>query len=158
LAQETIRCVPKTEAEFSLRTNLDAPNFSKPFIIQCDASKIAIGAVLSQRDDERREHPVLFFNMKLTPAEANWTIHELEAFCVVQALKSGDFPVIGFPFTIETDHVSLKWMRTIKDNAKVLRRALQLRDFGFEVTHRSGKTNANADRFHESQSQNLQYH
>jgi phospholipid-translocating ATPase len=87
------------------------PNFSKPFIVQYDASKIAIGAVLSQKDDEQREHPVSFFNKKLAPAEENWTIHEFEAFYVVQGLKKWRLYLIGTPFTIETDHVSLKWMR-----------------------------------------------
>jgi hypothetical protein len=121
------------------------PNFAKPFLVQCDASYIAIGAVLSQKDDRNREHPISFFNKKLTKAEKRWSIHELEFYSVLQALKKWRAYLIGTPFTVETDHVSLKWMRETKDNAKLLRWALQLEDFDFKVVHRSGKANANAD-------------
>jgi len=50
----------------------------KPVIIETDASDFAIGAVLSQRDEEGRLHPVAFHSRKFQPAEINYEIHDKE--------------------------------------------------------------------------------
>jgi len=44
---------------------------TKPVILETDASDFAIGAVLSQRDDDNRLHPVAFHSWKFQPAEIN---------------------------------------------------------------------------------------
>ncbi|GFV21765.1 retrovirus-related Pol polyprotein from transposon 17.6 [Trichonephila clavipes] len=43
-------------------------DFTKPFIIQCDASNLGIGVVLSQVC-ENEEHPIMFLSKKLSLAE-----------------------------------------------------------------------------------------
>lgn len=52
---------------------LVAPDFEKEFILQMDASKIGLGAVLSQMVGEE-EHPVLHLNRKLLPREQKYTV------------------------------------------------------------------------------------
>ncbi|GFU03035.1 retrovirus-related Pol polyprotein from transposon 297 [Trichonephila clavipes] len=47
---------------------LYSPDFTKPFIIQYDASNLGIAVVLSQVC-ENEEHPIMFLNKKLSPAE-----------------------------------------------------------------------------------------
>ncbi|GFS89496.1 retrovirus-related Pol polyprotein from transposon 297 [Trichonephila clavipes] len=47
---------------------LYSPDFTKPFIIQCDASNLGIGVVLSQVC-ENEEHPIMFLSKKLSLAE-----------------------------------------------------------------------------------------
>ena len=37
---------------------LHLPDFSKPFIVQVDASERGVGAMLCQTDDEGQEHPI----------------------------------------------------------------------------------------------------
>jgi len=44
---------------------------AKEVIIETDASDFAIGAILSQRDGERRLHPVAFHSRKFQPTEIN---------------------------------------------------------------------------------------
>ena len=44
---------------------LKTSDFSKPFILQTDASNRGVGAILSQIDDNSEEHPVGFFSRKL---------------------------------------------------------------------------------------------
>jgi len=60
---------------------------AKPVIIETDALDFAIGAVLSQRDEENRLHPVAFHSRKFQPAEINYEIHDKELLAVVDAFK-----------------------------------------------------------------------
>jgi len=60
---------------------------AKPVIIKTDASDFAIGAVLSQRDNKNRLHPVAFHSRKFQPAEINYEIHDKELLAVVDAFK-----------------------------------------------------------------------
>ena len=41
------------------------PTFDRPFRIYSDASEVAIGGVLTQNDDEGREHPVMYMSRLL---------------------------------------------------------------------------------------------
>jgi hypothetical protein len=85
------------------------PNFSKPFLVQCDASYIVHRhwSNTVSKKDQNREHPISFFNKELTKAAKRWSIHELEFDSVLQALKKRRAYLTGTPFTVETDHVSL---------------------------------------------------
>jgi len=56
-------------------------------IVETDASAFALGAVLSQRDDERRLHPVAFHSQKFQAAGINYKIHDKELLTVVDAFK-----------------------------------------------------------------------
>ena len=46
---------------------LNYPNFQKLFIVQTDASLFAVGAMLSQLDDENVEHPITYCSQTLNP-------------------------------------------------------------------------------------------
>ena len=50
-----------------------------------DASNVAMGAVLSQYDDNNVEHPIGYYARKLTDCETRWVIWELELGAVVWA-------------------------------------------------------------------------
>jgi len=60
---------------------------ARPVIIETDASDFAIGAVLSQRDEENQLHPVVFHSRKLQPAEINYEIHDKELLAIVDTFK-----------------------------------------------------------------------
>ena len=47
------------------------PDFEKPFLLEMDASKEGLGAVLSQKQSDGWYHPVAFGSWSLTPAEKN---------------------------------------------------------------------------------------
>jgi phospholipid-translocating ATPase len=55
------------------------PDFTRPFILQTDASNNAIGAVLSQQMADG-EHPVAYLSKKLLPREQNYSTIEKELF------------------------------------------------------------------------------
>ena len=58
-------------------------NYDQPFTMQMDASAFAIGATLTQPDDEEVHHPVAFFSTSLQPAEINYNIYDRELLAIV---------------------------------------------------------------------------
>ena len=58
----------------SKETLLSYPNFNKTFVIHIDASKLQLGAVISQYDK-----PIAFYNRKLNSALVNYTRQSLSA-------------------------------------------------------------------------------
>ncbi|KAI2644445.1 Retrovirus-related Pol polyprotein from transposon 17.6 [Labeo rohita] len=124
---------------------LRVPDFSCPFLLQMDASDTGLGAVLSQVQ-EGEEHPIIYISRKLSPAERNYATVEREALAIKWAVLELRYYLLGRKFTLVTDHAPLQWMTRAKDtNARVTRWFLALQDFHFEVRHRAGVTNTNAD-------------
>lgn len=86
---------------------LASPNYEKPFIIQCDASKLGVGAVLAQKNEDGIEVPIAYFSQKLNKAQSNYSVTELECLAAILSLKKFRAYVEGQDFTIVTDHASL---------------------------------------------------
>ena len=71
---------------------------------------------------------------------------EKEALAIKWSLEKLRYYLLGRDFSLVTDHAPLKWMATAKDtNARVTRWLLALQDYRFQVVHRPGRANANAD-------------
>lgn len=119
---------------------------SKPFILFTDASGYCMGAVLSQKDDEGREHPIAYISKKFKDAEIYWTVSEKECFACVWAIKKFRIYLLGQKFTIVTDHSALSWLMNLKDpNGRLARWSIYLQAYEFEIIHRKGLIHANAD-------------
>ncbi|KAJ1085658.1 hypothetical protein NDU88_005787 [Pleurodeles waltl] len=125
---------------------LKAPDYSKQFIVQTDASEHGIGAVLSQTNDDGLDQPVAFISRRLLPREQRWSAIEREAFAVVWSLKKLRPYLFGTHFLVQTDHRPLKWLMQMKgENPKLLRWSISLQGMDFIVEHRPGTAHANAD-------------
>jgi hypothetical protein len=57
---EAQKCFENLKNIMSTTSILETPDFSKPFIIECDASGFGVGAILMQD-----EHPIAFERRKL---------------------------------------------------------------------------------------------
>ena len=88
---------------------LAPPDYSKPFLLQTDASDRGIGAVLSQ-DHDQEEKPVAFFSRKLLDRERRYDTTEKEGLAVVAACKHFLAYLIGTKFTVITDHRALQFL------------------------------------------------
>ena len=125
---------------------LSFPDFDSPFVIDCDASDIGMGAVLSQRIDGR-ETPIALESRKFTDAEKKWHIREKEALAILYGLTKFRRFVLGCQFIVRTDHKSLEWLFNAK-TGRLCRWALLMSEYlPFEIRHRDGAMHSNVDAF-----------
>lgn len=124
---------------------LSYPDFSKPFILSCDASNYALGCVLSQEIDGV-EKPIGYASRQLNNAEINYSTTEKECLALLFGIKYFRCYLYGRRFTVYTDHSALQWLLNLKDSSsKLMRWALLLSEYDYEVRHKPGKLNQNAD-------------
>lgn len=125
---------------------LSHPDFTKPFVVQCDASNSGVGGVLYQIDDKGDEHPIAFMSHKLNGAQRNYSVTEQECLAAILSLKKFRGYIEGMPFKVVTDHASLKWLMSQKDlNGRLARWSLKLQGYDFSIEHRKGKENVVPD-------------
>jgi hypothetical protein len=123
---------------------LQYPDYTLPFKVTTDASNDGIGAVLNQVDDGV-EKPIQFISRSLQPAEKKWCIREKEALAIIYACETFRPYLYGSKFIIETDNDSLQWMMKVTTLAGLVRWALRLAEYDFEMKYKRGDTNENAD-------------
>jgi hypothetical protein len=85
------------------------PDFSEPFVVACDASTKATGAVLPQRRNGD-ENPLAYPRRKLNSAESKYSVTELELLAFLFATKQFRYYLYGRNFTVNKDHRALKWL------------------------------------------------
>ena len=125
---------------------LTNPDFTKQLTLQTDASDKGLGAVLSQIDKTGNEKAVEFLSKKLLPREQAYSTIEKECLAIVWACKYLRHYLFGRNFIISTDHQPLTWLNRMKGgNQRLLRWSLELQQYDFEIKHKKGSSNGNAD-------------
>ena len=128
------------------------PRFDRPFIVKTDAAATeGIGGLLVQHDDDGRERVVCYYGRRLTKAEQNWTVTEIELLAALECIRTWRPYLWGRHFTLIVDHAALKWLHTMKDTveggsaSRLMRWILKLQEYDFEVVHKPGKEHSDAD-------------
>ena len=127
---------------------LIVPDQSLPFVLSTDACKYAIGGVLEQdRGEGNGLQPVAFFSAKLSPAERNYDVREIEFYAIVRSCQEfRPYLHSEIPFTLRTDHSSLTYHRTMPHLTGRLARWMErMADFHYNLIHIPGKLNSVAD-------------
>jgi len=83
-------------------------------MIETDASDFAIGAILSQKFEDGKIHPVSFISRKLSSAEMNYDVYDKEMLAIVFALEKWRQFLQGSEFTtvVFSDHQNLAYFTT----------------------------------------------
>jgi hypothetical protein len=107
---------------------------------------LGLGAVLTQCDDEGKEFVVAYANCSNNATESRYNSYEGECLAVVWVVSHFRCYLFGTQFTLVTDHQSFKWlMESDKLMGKLARWALILQEYDFQVVHKPGVANLDAD-------------
>ena len=117
---------------------LSFPDFNKPFHIHTDASKIQLGAVISQNDK-----PIAFYSRKLNPAQTRYTTTERELLSIVEVLKEFRNILLGQELIVHTDHENLTYKNL--NSERVMRWRLYIEEYSPQLTYIKGANNIVAD-------------
>uniref|UniRef100_A0A671UA44 ribonuclease H n=1 Tax=Sparus aurata TaxID=8175 RepID=A0A671UA44_SPAAU len=147
----TLQCEESFEALKSKLTSapvLAFADFSRPFILETDASHSGLGAVLSQ-EVEGGIRPIAYASRGLRPTEqnmVNYSSMKLEFVALKWAMteKFHEY-LLGHRCMVFTDNNPLSYLESAKLGAAEHRWAAQLAAFDFEIKYRSGRSNKNAD-------------
>lgn len=121
------------------------PNSYDTFILDTDASNLAVGAELLQLQDGV-ERTIAYGSHILTPAQKKYCTTRKELLAVVTFLNQFRFYLLGKPFVVRTDHNSLTWLMSFKYTEGQLARWLEVvSQFDMKILHRPGKLHNNAD-------------
>lgn len=84
---------------------LRLPDFTKPFILECDACDTGLGVVLMQEG-----RPITFFSQALKGRALSLSTYEKELLSLVTVVQKWRPYLLGQPFVVKTDHQSLKYL------------------------------------------------
>lgn len=83
---------------------LAMPDFSKPFVLETDASDKGLGAVLMQG-----RRPLAYLSKSLGTRNQGLSTYKNEVLALLTAVQKWRHYLQGMPFIIKTDHMSLKY-------------------------------------------------
>ena len=117
------------------------PQFDKHFRLDYDASKFAIGAVLSQGEWDK-ECVVAYASKSLSSSQRNWVTYDREWWAIVWSVRHFRPYLAGRHFTIVTDHKPLVGSTNIDPasdpTGRRARWAIELSTYDFDIVHCGG--------------------
>ena len=123
------------------------PDFTKPFLLETDASKEGLGAILSQKQDDGRFHSVTFGSHSLMPTEKNYHSSKLEFLALKWGIMEHFREYLAYiPFMVKTDNNPLTYILTTP-NLDTMGHCWvgALASFKFELEYQKGSENGVAD-------------
>ena len=118
----------------------------KETVLEVDASRSGLGAVLKQIQCDGVLHPVGYFSKKLTPSQTKKEIMYLECLAIKEAILYWQHYLIGRSFVVISDHKPLINLKTKSRTDEALGDLmLYLSQYDFKIIYREGKSNIEAD-------------
>ena len=123
------------------------PDFNKPFLLETDASKEGLGAVLSQKQDDGHYHPVAFENCSLTPMKKNYHSSKLEFLALKWSVMEHFKEYLAYaPFVVRMDNNPFTYILTTPNlDATGHRWVSTLASFEFTLEYQKGVDNGAAN-------------
>ena len=112
--------------------------YTKPFIVETDASHDGLSAILPQEQDGK-QRVIAYASRRLRPSEKNSSLYssmKLEFLAMKRAItETFHHYLLGGQFTVITDNNPLTYFHSAKLGALEQRWAAQLAQFNFEIKH-----------------------
>nr|GEW13337.1 putative reverse transcriptase domain, zinc finger, CCHC-type, aspartic peptidase domain protein [Tanacetum cinerariifolium] len=113
----------------------------RSFTVECDASRLGIGGVLSQLN-----RPIAFFSEKLNDTRRRYSTYDKEFYAIVRSLEYWRHYLLPTEFILYSDHQALKF---IQGQAKLKPQHAKwvetLQEFSFVIRHKARSANSMAD-------------
>ncbi|XP_019191750.1 PREDICTED: uncharacterized protein LOC109186281 [Ipomoea nil] len=120
---------------------LTLPDFEKSFVVEADACYKGMGAVLMQEGK-----PVAYFSKGFGTKHLGLSIYEKEYLSIINAVDKWRSYLMGRPFTIKTDHQSLKFLLEQKITTAMQQKGLtKLLGLNYTIQYKKGVDNSVAD-------------
>ena len=123
------------------------PDFNKPFVLHTDASKIGLGAILYQKQEDKKLKAVAFASRSLDGAEKNYHSSKLEFLALKWAVAEKFKPYLYYASHIDiyTDNNPLTYVTTTaKLSATGQRWVNLLAEYKMTIHYRKGSQNIDA--------------
>ena len=122
-------------------------DFKKPFLLETDASMEGLGAVLSQKQDDDRYHPVAYASRSLKGGKLKYHSSKLEFLALKWAMTEQFREYLQYqPFLIRTDNNPLTYVMTMPNLDTVGHRwVVAMARYNFEIKYIRGADNKVAD-------------
>ena len=129
-------------------------DFTLPFHLLTDVSKVGAEAILAQYDKEGRMKPIAYGSWLFDSAQRNYTATERELLVIVMATRRWKPYFYGKKFNISTDYQLLMGFWNISDiHRKLVRWTAKLSQFDYSIAYLPGKMNTHINtpsRIHEN--------
>ena len=80
------------------------PDSNREYLLETDASRLGLGAMLSQRQSDGKYHPVAFGSRALHGAEVNYYSTKLEFLAMKWSIEHFQTYLLGHRFKVHTDN------------------------------------------------------
>jgi len=120
---------------------LGLPDFTKPFIIECNVLGEGIGAVLMQTGQ-----PLAYLSQGLKGKNLNLSTYKKELLALVMAIRKWRHYLLGHSFKVRTDQRALKYLLEHRIHTPAQQKWVsKLLGFHFTVEYKKGRENLVAD-------------
>ncbi|CAM9909208.1 unnamed protein product, partial [Heterosigma akashiwo] len=125
---------------------LRLPDFSLPFILECDASKTGVGAALMQKTEEGEVVAIAYASRLNNSAQRNYSVFDLELLAIVFGVTKYRSYIYGHTVCIRTDHAALTNLMSItRPSGRLARYQMLLSEYSFTTEFKPGRDNYVAD-------------
>ncbi|XP_070049757.1 uncharacterized protein [Nicotiana tomentosiformis] len=125
VACDSLDAFETLQKKLSIAPVVVSHDWNQPFEAMCDASDIAVGAVLGRKKD-KIFCPIYYASRTTNEAQLNYATTEKELLAVVFAFDKFRPYLIGTKVTVFTDHAALKYLLAKKDTRPRLLRWILL--------------------------------
>ena len=122
------------------------PDPNKEYLLKTDASKLGVGAVLSQKQADGRYHSVAFGSRALHGVEVNYHSTKLKFLAMKWSIKHLQTYLLGHHFKVHTDNNPLMYFLTSPNTDTMKQRWInELVKYDFSLKYQKEKNNTVAD-------------